>query len=285
MAKRLLTRRKQAWVARRKPEVVRGLPINPNAAIEARYYARLERDINRMCDRVQVSLERLFSKEVAVEYFAQDESIASKARILTNELTRRFMDIFNAQAMSIAEAMARESDAASSASVHSSIQQLSGGLSLPTTAITKPMKEILKATVTENVGLIKSIPTQYLQGVQGAVMRSITNGGGLKTLVPYLEKHRGVTLRRARMIAKDQTRKAMNNLSAARLENLGLKKFEWLHTGGSAEPRQLHIDYSGRIFSFDDPPVIDKNTGERGLPGQAINCRCRIVPVIEFGDE
>jgi hypothetical protein len=34
--------------------------------------------------------------------------------------------------------------------------------------------------VTENVGLIKSIPTQYLGGVQGAVMRSITTGNGMQ---------------------------------------------------------------------------------------------------------
>jgi uncharacterized protein with gpF-like domain len=41
----------------------------------------------------------------------------------------------------------------------------------------------------------------------------------------------------------------------------------------------------GNVYSFDDPPIIDKNTGERGIPGQAINCRCFMVPVIEFEDE
>ncbi|RIQ43658.1 phage head morphogenesis protein, partial [Bordetella avium] len=32
----------------------------------------------------------------------------------------------------------------------------------------------------------------------------------------------------------------------------------------------------------DNPPIIDKTTGERGLPGQLINCKCRMRPVIDF---
>jgi uncharacterized protein with gpF-like domain len=41
----------------------------------------------------------------------------------------------------------------------------------------------------------------------------------------------------------------------------------------------------GKIFSFDDLPIIDRKTGERGIPGQAINCRCTMTPVYEFDSE
>lgn len=283
----LLTRRKQAWVDRRRPDVVVGLSLNPNVSIEARYYARLERLIDRMTAEAEKDLTRLFKGEAAEEYFAQDESVASQARKLTNALLRKFEDLFNAASKPIAEQFAGASDRASSAAVHSSVQQLTGGLSLPTSAITAPMKEVLKATISENVSLIRSIPQQYLAGVQGAVMRSITTGNGLQDLVPYLKKHKDITIRRARMIANDQTRKAFNNLNKGRMLKVGLKKYRWLHTAGSKEPRKLHKDVlNGQIFSFDDPPVIDDNTGERGIPGQAINCRCRMVPVLDFeGDD
>jgi len=89
-------------------------------------------------------------------------------------------------------------------------------------------------------------------------------------------------VRRARMIAHDQTRKAYNNLNRGRMEKLGLKKFKWLHTGGSAHPRKLHQMLNGLVFSFDDPPIIDEKTGERGIPGQAINCRCRMQVVLDL---
>lgn len=282
---KLLTRRKQAWANQFKPNLLRGTPVNPNAAIESRYYQRLSKLIEQMCVETEKQLGRFFDGESAEEYFAEDASIASQARILTNALIRKFDQIFAEASRPAAEGMAEAANKVSSAAVHSSIQQLSGGLSLPVSAINAPMKEILSATITENVGLIKSIPAKYLEGVQGAVMRSITTGNGKKDLVPYLQKERGVTLQRARMIAADQSTKAMNNLAKARMQKVGITKYEWLHSGGSKEPRPLHVSYNGKIFSFDDPPVIDERTGERGIPGQAINCRCRMAPVIDFSQQ
>ena len=67
------------------------------------------------------------------------------------------------------------------------------------------------------------------------------------------------------------------------MQGLGVKKFKWLHSMGGKEPRPLHKNVlNGNVYSFDDPPVIDERTGERGLPGVLINCRCRMLPVIEF---
>jgi SPP1 gp7 family putative phage head morphogenesis protein len=97
-----------------------------------------------------------------------------------------------------------------------------------------------------------------------------------------LQEYEGVTLRRARNIALDQTRKAYNNINKGRMQAIGVQKFEWVHSGGGQKPRELHIELDGQVFSFDDLPVIDERTGERGIPGQAINCRCTMVPVIEF---
>lgn len=282
---KLLTRRKSKWVNQRKPDVVRGDVLNNPSIAEQRYYARLLELINRMTTETESELRKFFKEPHAEEYFAQDDSVSSQARMLTNAIAKKFNGLFSTLAKSIAEAQLNRVDKASSSALHSSLSQLTGGLSLNTTSLAGPLTDILNASVTENVALIKSISQQYLSGVQGAVMRSITTGNGLADLVPFLEKHKGITDRRARMIARDQTRKAYNNLNRGRMERSGLKKFEWLHTGGSSHPRKLHQEYSGRIFSFDDLPVIDENTGERGIPGQAINCRCRMVPVLDFGDE
>lgn len=282
----MLTKRKQRWVDRRKPDLILGTPLNPNAAVEWRYSARLEKLVKKMTEGVEKELRRLFEQEAAHEYFAQDASIASQARILTNAMTAKFNDMFAAASYPVAEQMVEAANKASSSSVHSSLQTLTGGFSLPTSALSPDMKQVLSASVTENVGLIKSISEQYLSGVQGAVMRSITTGRGMQDLVPYLAKHERITLRRARMVARDQSRKAYSALSRERMKRLGVKKFRWLHTGGSNEPRKLHQEMNGKIFSFDDPPEIDENTGQRGLPGDAINCRCRMQPVIDFeGDD
>jgi len=39
---------------------------------------------------------------------------------------------------------------------------------------------------------------------------------------------------------------------------------------------------NGKKFSFNNLPVIDSKTGERGLPGQAFGCRCRMKPVVNI---
>lgn len=292
MTQKILTKRKQAWVARRKPEVIRGLPLNPNIAVAERYYQRLKTHIDRMTVDTQKRLERYFKTGHVEEFFAdeanaaaQDASVASQARILMTQITDRFTEIFGDIAKPESERMVDAADKSSSLSMHESLKQLSGGMSLQTSVMSGDMNEVVKASVAENVGLIKSIPAQYLQGVNGAVMRSITTGNGLADLVPFLAKHKEITLRRARVIAMDQTRKAYTMLNRGRMEKLGLDKFEWLHTGGSNEPRKLHQQMSGNIYSLSNPPVIDLKTGERGIPGQLINCRCRMLPVITFGDD
>ena len=239
--------------------------------------------IDRMVADTQHQLTALFKTEHAEEYFAQDASISSQARILTNALIKKYTDIFASFSNPAANRFAEESDMFSDFAVKSSIRHLSDDLTLSTKTITSgPLNDILNATATENVSLIRSIPAQYLGGVQGAVMRSITTGNGLQDLVPYLQKHKEITLRRARMIAQDQTRKAFNTLNKARMQTIGVDEYEWLHTGGSHEPRKLHIAMNGNIYKFSDPPVIDERTQERGIPGQAINCRCRMRPVLNF---
>ncbi|OWK39539.1 phage minor head protein [Fimbriiglobus ruber] len=279
----MLSVRKQPWSNRSQKGIIKGKPLNPSAAIEQRYYNALHVLIARMLAETELELRKLFKTEHAEEFFAQDASISSQARILTNALIKKYTDLFASLSRPMAEEFARESNKSSDIAVKSSIRHLSDELALSTKTITSgPLNDILTATVAENVGLIKSIPAQYLGGVQGAVMRSITTGNGMQDLVPYLQKHKGITLRRARMISQDQVKKSFSALSKARMEKVGVTSYIWRHTAGSRHPRKLHIGMSGSIFRYDDPPVIDEKTGERGIPGQAINCACRMQPVLNF---
>lgn len=281
---RLLTVRKSIWVNKFKPDIVRGDVLQSNAAVEMRYYRDLHSLIERMTEETAKEIGKLFRTDHAEAFFAEDSSIASQARILTNALQRKFDLMFATSAQSIASRFIRQSSHASSTALHSSIQRLSGGLSLPTKSITGDLKDILTASIAENVALIKSIPARYLSGVQGAVMRSITSGNGLQDLIPYLAKNKGVTLRRARFISMDQTRKAFNAISRGRADNLGIKQGEWLHTGGSNHPRPTHIAMTGKIFNLTDG-LYDSAVKRNVLPGEEPGCRCRWLPVIKFNGE
>lgn len=259
--------------------------MQPNMAIGVKYAAKIDRLVSAMLKETRRELVKLFESESAAKYFAQDASIGSQARILTNKLFSKFQSLFDKAAPTLAESMVKQTEAASAKGLHSSLQKLSGGMSLKTSITTGGMSEVTKAAVVENVGLIRSIASKYAEQIQGAVMRSITTGNGLQDLIPALEQYEGITRRRAKNIALDQTIKTYNAVNKARMQKIGVKKFKWIHSGGGAHPREDHVEMDGKIYSFNDLPIIDKRTGERGIPGQAVNCRCQMTPVFVLENE
>ena len=172
-----------------------------------------------------------------------------------------------------------------------SLKALSGGLTIKSDSISERTNNIMIASSAEASSLIKSISSEYLSDVAEEVLRSVRDpaAGGLaelqKTIQANLSDRYKRTKNHAKNVALDQTRKVFNNLNAARMQDAGIKKFVWIHSGGSKEPRKTHIAMNGNIYSFDDLPIIDERTGARGLPGQTYYCRCMMKPVIEFGDD
>jgi SPP1 gp7 family putative phage head morphogenesis protein len=278
-----LTKKRKTWAEQRGGATFKGTQLNYNASTQDKYVKALTSLVKQMTAQTTREVRNLLSRHGAMDGAAMDAgNIASQARILTNQLTAKFDSLFGRKAKLLARRMVAGVDKNSRTALHSSLKAMSGGLSLKTNLLDQQLKTSLTAIVAENVGLIKSIPAQYMQRVQGDVMRAISTGQGLADIVPALEDYEGITLRRARNIALDQSRKAYNALNRGRMQAVGIQKFQWVHSGGGQKPRPDHVEMDGNIYSFDDLPVIDENTGERGIPGQAINCRCTMVPVVEF---
>lgn len=282
--------RKQPWHSTYKPDIMRGGPLIHNATPSVRYYAILQNLIHRMTHETEMEIRHLFRGDAAEEYFAMDANVSSQAKTLTNALAAKFDKLFASNSKPIAEQVANETDRNSKISLQSSIQKFAGEITLTGNVLQAVAPELRTAIIAENVGLIKSIPSQYLDEVQGAVMRSITTGNGLQDLVPFLARHKEITLTRARLIAKDQTSKAYSAINRNRLMALGLDEYEWRHSAGGHEPRPLHQHVlNGTIQKFSDPPVIQEAKGKqpeiRGYPGQLIHCRCFAVPIMRFGKE
>lgn len=273
---------------KKQPEL-EGSRLSYNAGIQADYVRNIKKILYPLVEEITRSTIKFFEKPVAREYqekreeaAAMDASIASQAKILLDKLTAKFDELFGKNIQPTVEKMVNQSSKASAAALHTSLKKLSGGVSLKTDILTGPLKETLKASINENVNLIKTIGQDYLNRVKGQVMRSITTGNGLADLVPALKRYKGITERHAKNVALDQTRKVYNQLNQARMEERGIKEFKWRHSKGGQKPRQDHIEMDGNIYSFDNLPVIDQKTGERGIPGQAINCGCTMVPVFTF---
>lgn len=281
---RLLTRKRQKWAEERGGAQFRGTPLTAPAAPEVRLRQSLEKMITEMSRTCIREVKTLYRQPEAATV-AMDASFAEMAGRLMSKLRQKFEKLFGSRALSLSRTMQEGVNRASAGQLRQSLKEVSGGLSLKTDVIKGPIEESMKAGIKDGVSLIKSLPSKYFDDIEGAVFRSIQSGRGMADLVPTLERMGGISKRRAALIARDQTSKATTALNKARMKSMGVKQFEWLHSGGGKEPRKLHLAFNGRIFSLDDPPVIDERTGERGYPGQLINCRCRMVPVLTFGDD
>lgn len=279
---KLLTRRKEAWVARRKDiNVLRGTPIRPNAAVQTRYHQRIDALQREMIADVEKEINAWLDADHVEKYFATDRGVTDDIKVKFKHLWKKWEKIFAEKAESVVDVFINQSDKANSASVHASLKKLSGGLSLGTRKLDYDSTQVAKAAAAENVGLITSIPQEYLNRIEGAVYRSITHPEGRDYLQREIMRTNQVTTRRAAMIAGDQTRKVNMALTAGRMQKVGVKKFEWVHVP-SSQPRKLHVHLDGKVCSWDNPPIIQKDPEIRGYPAQLINCKCQCVPVFDF---
>lgn len=262
---------------------MKGKPLQYSVAPSSRYQGDMSRLINSMVK----DYEKVFSElNDDFEGFTMDASFASQTRIWLNRLKRKWDKIFKQKSTEIADKFVSQVDIGAKRNLDDSLKQLSGGITIKTPDMPEALKDKIIASTAENVALIKSIPLQFHQRIESVALRSISQGGeGAKTLLEEIRHTGSVTEKRANFIAVDQTRKITTAVNYERMKSAGIRKAIWRHSGGSAEPRQLHQKLDGEVFDLDNPPVIDERTGERGLPGQLPNCKCFWTPVIDFGDE
>ena len=136
------------------------------------------------------------------------------------------------------------------------------------------LREAVDEAVAANIALINSIPQQYLDRVEQAVMASLQAGTLNTTLADELKKIKGVTDNRAKLIARDQLGKINSRLSQIRQQSLGITHYFW-STSHDERVRDRHRRWDGDLIAWDKPPID-------GHPGQAIQCRCTAIPDLDF---
>jgi uncharacterized protein with gpF-like domain len=145
--------------------------------------------------------------------------------------------------------------------------------------MTIPMRSVMDEVITDNVGLIKSIPAKHLSQVRDVIQESISRGRDLHYATEELANRFGVTKRRAAFIAQNQNNKMTAQFNRVRREELGITEAIWRHSHAGKEPRASHVHADGRKFNVTDGCMID---GEFIQPGELPRCRCYSVPVLPF---
>lgn len=123
---------------------------------------------------------------------------------------------------------------------------------------------------TENVALIKSLPSETFDRIERIVLSGINDGRRWEDMADEIEKRFDVSRSRAALIARDQVGKFYGAVNKARQGELGITQYRW-RTSLDERVRPEHAAREGELFSWADPP-------EDGAPGQPINCRCTAEP-------
>jgi SPP1 gp7 family putative phage head morphogenesis protein len=93
----------------------------------------------------------------------------------------------------------------------------------------------------------------------------------------------GVSDKRAKLIARDQSNKLYGDLTELRAKFNGWEFYEWDDSDDS-RVRDDHKRLDGKIYKFSEPPVTvttGKRAGERNNAGQDIQCRCLALIVFD----
>lgn len=143
----------------------------------------------------------------------------------------------------------------------------------------KSIDKTLSAAIKANVSLIKSIPQQYHTQLETVIMQALALGKGSDYVADILVDRYGITKRRANNIARDQNGRITNLLDVERSLALGIKSGRWVHTHEGITQRASHELANGKLFNLREGCLID---GERILPGEKINCRCRFNKVLRI---
>jgi uncharacterized protein with gpF-like domain len=257
------------------PRKVNTKPIRPSFAVEQKYRQRLDALIEEMANSTRYWVTAQYRRDPP--RIAMDGPSLALARAVRG-LAQRWQRRFNKLAVELARYFTLQAAARSDIALRSSLAR--GGMSVRFT-MTPAMRDVQNAIIAENVNLIRSIPQHYFTQIQGAVMRSVSEGRDLASLSSFFQHQLGVTKRRAAFISRDQSNKATSLLARARQLELGITQSRWVHSGGGKHPRPTHVKagHDGVVFDLREG-WLDPAINKRIWPGTEINCRCISRPVI-----
>ena len=217
---------------KRKPKAPK--PVMPSKAAERYYLGQLRALVRAMASELIASLEPEL-KRLKPDYIADsvrtldgwtDQVLAAIRRVSS----RFSSSLFDAQIARVAASTVSRAEADNAEHFRDSVNQAVG---IDFQLITKPkgMTDYLEASTAENVNLIKSIPRDYFEKVESLVLGGMKDGLAPTAIAKQIQAEMGVTARRAKLIARDQTSKLNSDLTRQRQAAAGIEFYKSVDAG------------------------------------------------------
>ena len=125
---------------------------------------------------------------------------------------------------------------------------------------------------------IKNRTPEEVTKMREVVGQMALDGESQITIRQYIENRWKVKQQKAKFLARNESKLAVTEYLKAKYQAEGSEEFQWV-ANLDERVRDEHRDLNGQTFRYDNPPIIDKRTGTRGLPGEYYGCRCTFVPI------
>lgn len=159
----------------------------------------------------------------------------------------------------------------------------------PVTPVPMGLSDRLRETVATDLDrAVKHFSVEQTKLLRDRVRKNLSEGGRVDRLSKVIETEFGVSKRKARFLADQETSLMVSRFRETRYRDLGCTEYIW-ETSHDELVRPTHGESNnhraldGRKFSWDQPPIVDSATGRRCHPGEDFGpCRCVARPVINF---
>ena len=107
-----------------------------------------------------------------------------------------------------------------------------------------------------------------------------------ESLVKYIKEEFNLSDKRCKFIARQESMLAKSHFIQEKAVSKGFTSYIW-ETAHDEKVRDNplggdHKDLDGKIFKFNDPPIVNHKTGKKANPGQDYNCRCVAKIVVSW---
>lgn len=143
------------------------------------------------------------------------------------------------------------------------------------------INENLAKDYANNIKLyIENFTKENITNLRKQVLNNTFSGYRAENLINIIKINYNVSESKAKFLARQETNLLVASFREQRYKDVGVQKYKWRVRGFHTRPDHKALD--GKIFFWDNPPVVNRETGERKHPGQDWNCFCTAIPIVEF---
>lgn len=147
--------------------------------------------------------------------------------------------------------------------------------------ITKYTADRLKTEYSESINLaIKNFTQKETEKLREIAEQNVFEGFRADKLEEAIKQRFGISQRRAKFIASQETQLLTAKYHAAKCVQAGMTKYIW-KTMGDSHVRPDHARLNNLEFDYNNPPMTDLETKKHNNPGEDYNCRCYSLTLVD----